>query len=595
VEVNPPSTSISEIEDIADAQDAGQHHADVTPMWFTLNDESGELKAHFDPACNTPPTNAGGVKQAIEDAGFGKVHFDEGGIAEFVHQARSAKEVILCVVGQRRDAELSVTVADDLMTVSLTLIPAEGGSPVTMVMVNGMLREQGVSHGILHDQIDAALAAGTCEELIIAKGDEPIEGTETRFESLLDEKQKQLSHADDDETAVIKFRDLSHLLIVEPGDRLMIRIPAVQGTSGVDVKGQVAFAKALPELPFGDQFPGAAPDAVNPNLLRATLSGQPCLIEHGVTVKTVIEVEGVNLSTGSIKFDGTVNVDGDVMAGMRIEVTGDVIIRGTCEAAEIIAGGNVAIDGGIIGHADNRPGARGLPADTARIFCKGSVQALFVENAHIEAGDSILIERSVRQCELIALNDIVVGKVGSKISQIIGGNSQAKHLIKAMVLGSATGVKTHVQVGSDPFVGGEILAKEQMQQSKTDELDQLLKLMIFFRKNPKKAAPGMVEKVGVTGKQLMQEINAYKLELVALTEKAMLDEEARIEVSKGVHYGVEVKIGKSIWQANDDMPGTIIGMQEGKIATGLQPATTVAPASDATIVPTAAISLKQFS
>ncbi len=542
--------------------------SDARALWFALNEESGELQAHFDPTGNTPP-NSGGVKAAIAEAGYSNIHLDDAALAEFIHNTRSCKEILIWVIGKKRDAELSLTLSDDLMTATLTLIPAEGGAPATMVMINGLLREQGVCHGILHSEIDAALAEGTCEALVIARGDAPANGVEARFESLLEVKQHELSHID--ETAIVKYRDLSHLLIVQPGDRLMVRIPPVQGSNGIDIKGQVAFAPPLPDLAFGNEFPGAAPDASNPNLLRATITGQPRVVEHGVTVNPVIEVEGVNLTTGSIKFEGTVHVNGDVIAGMRIEVTGDVIIRGTLEAAEIIAGGNVAVEGGIIGHADTRPGAHGLPPDTARIRCKGSVQAMFVENAHIEAGDSIMVERSVRQCELIALNDIIVGKAGSKISHIMGGTCQAKHLIKVMTLGSSTGMKTHVQVGSDPFVGEEIHKKEHLVQIKNSELDQMLKLLAFFKVNPKKGEGGIAEKVNAKRLQLMKEINDCNVELAQLAENAILDEEARIEVSKEVHYGVEVKIGKSNWHATDDMPGTIIGLQEGHIATGLTP------------------------
>jgi hypothetical protein len=561
--------------DVASAPDAGSR-----ALWFALSEETGELQVNFDPNGNRPP-NMSMVKQALADANLGLVHLDDAALGEFVTHARSTKDILIWVIGKCRDAELSMRVSDDRMTAWLTLIPAEGGERISLVVLNGLLRANNISHGILQHEIDAALACGACEDLVIARGDPPVEGVPARFESLLDAKQHALSHVD--ESAVVKYRDLSHLLLVQPGDRLMRRFPPVQGTNGIDITGQVAFAKPLPDLLFGDDFPGAAPDPHDPDLLLAVIDGQPSLIRHGVTVNPVIEVPGVDLSTGSIKFEGTIHVNGDVISGMRIEVTGDVIIRGTLEAAEVIAGGNVAVEGGIIGHADARPGAHVLPADTARIRCKGSLQALFIENAHVEAGDSIFVERSTRQCELIALNDIVVGKNGSKVSQIVGGVSQAKHLIKALVLGSAAGVKTRIQIGFDPFVDEQIASNERQMQKKVEELDQLQKLVAFFKLNPKKGAGGIAEKVEATRRQTMFDINKHMVAAAKLAEQGGVDEDARVEISKTVHYGVEVKIGKQTWQATDDMPGTAIGLQEGRIAIGLPP---VKEVQEATMKPT---------
>lgn len=537
-------------------------------LWFVMNDETGDLHVNFDPAGHAPPNHVI-FKQALEDAGFANLQILDGQMNAFLAATRTTKEVLTWLIAKRRDAEIDLTIDDDWMAAWLTIVPAQGGKPATRVAINELLQKFQISHGILHGDIDSALAAGTCEHRLIARGDPVKEGVETHFESLLEEKQHELSHID--ETAVVKFRDLSHLLIVGPGDRLMRRHPAIQGSNGINIKGDVAFAPTLPELPFATEYPGAAPDPNDANLLLATLAGQPTRIGHGVKVNPVIDVEKVDLSVGNIEFDGTVHVHGDVIAGMRIKVTGDVIIRGTLEAAEVIAGGNVSVDGGIIGHADARPGAHGLPMDTARIKCKGSCQAMFVENAHIEAGDSIFVERNVRQCELTALNDIVVGKEGNKVSSIVGGVSHAKHLIKVLTLGSSAGIKTLVQLGHDPYADDDIEAKENLLKHKHQELDQVQKLLAFFKVNPKKGEGGLAQKVDATRVQLISDIGRGMIELEEIKAKLALDEDARVEVGKMVYYGTEVRMGNHVLQIKDDTPATIIGWKEGNVVTGLDP------------------------
>ncbi|MBI3228844.1 MAG: DUF342 domain-containing protein [Burkholderiales bacterium] len=536
-------------------------------IWFLLNEDSGELQAHFDPHAHRP-INQTILKESLADAGFADFKLDDNAVNDFLAHSRSAKEILIWVIARRRDAEVMLDVADDLMAAYLTIVPADGGKPITTQQVDELLRFNKISFGILHAEIAQAVAAGKCDNLLVARGEQPNEGIPTRFKSLLDEKRDELSHVDDG--AVVKFRDLSHLLIVQPGDRLVQRFPPIQGTNGIDITGQVAFPQPLPDLHFGHEYPGAAP-AEDPNILVALIEGQPVLTGYGCIVNPVIEVPNVDMSVGNIVFDGTLHVNGDVISGMSIKVTGDVIIRGTLEAAEIEAGGNVSVSGGIIGHADSRPGATSLPADTAVIRCKASVQALFVENAHIEAGDSIYIDRSARQCELIALNDILVGKTGSKISQIIGGVTQAKHMIKAMIMGAPSGVKTRLLVGMDPFVDEAIANKQRALQKKKEELDKLVMLVKFFKANPKKAEPSTMAKIASTGQMLTQEIAILNQELQQLSENLKCDEDAHIEMGKTVHFGTEVKIGKQVWIAKDDMPGTTLGLVDGQLVSAYQP------------------------
>jgi uncharacterized protein (DUF342 family) len=324
--------------------------------------------------------------------------------------------------------------------------------------------------------------------------------------------------------------------------------------------------KPTPDIPFRNDLKGAAPDKHDPDLLIATLGGQPTLVDKGVVVNSVIDVLNVDLGTGSMMFDGTLHVGGDIKSGMRVKVTGDVIVNGTVEAAEIVAGGNVAVRGGIVGHLDSRPGSRSLPETTARIFCDGSVQALFMENAHIEAGKSILIDRSARQCELIASNEIVVGKAGSKTGQISGGRTQATLRVATGVLGASSGIKTLVQVGSDPYLEKQIADKDAQLKRRIDEIDRVIKLLAYFKQNPKKGEGGIAEKVEGTRRQLVADIDALTEEVKVLREKMELSEQGRVEVAGEIYYGVEVRIARQIWQAPDDMGGAAIQLQGSRIA-----------------------------
>lgn len=529
---------------------------------LSLNDESGEVFALFTPVRGMPAPDIAAIRQALADCGWGSFHLDDQAVSEFIQRCRNAEQPVEKCIAVRRDGEFSLTFDNDMMTAWLTLLPPQGGKAVAREAVDEALRAQGIVHGLLPGEIDAAFAAGFCERREIARGTPPQEGVPARFEALFGKKREP---AEEDELGRIRYADLSHLLLVQPGEPLMRRTPAVPGRDGTNIQGRPIPAAAVPDIPFKANLQGAAPDTADPNLLVASLGGQPTLMDYGVIVNPVIEVENVDLSTGSIKFEGTLRVRGDVKSGMRIKVPGDVIVSGTVEAAEIIAGGNVAVQGGIVGHVDTRPGSRALPETTARILCEGSVQALFMENAHVEAGQSIHVTRSARQCELIARDEIVAGKNGAKNGQIIGGRTQATLRVAAGTLGASTGMKTYVRVGVDPYLHKQISDKEHEFRQRCDELDRIIKLLEYFRQNPKKGEGGVAEKVEATRQQVLASISTVADELKALRAKEQLAEQARVEVASEIHDGVEVQIGQHVREVAEDMGGGTLQLDDGHI------------------------------
>jgi uncharacterized protein (DUF342 family) len=521
-------------------------------------------------------------KEAMAKQGYGAFWIDEPALSGFIRAVQQAKEPTTMTIAHRRDGEFALTVSEDLMTATLTLIPPQGGAAKGPAVIDAM-REQNIVHGILQTALDAALAAGVCEKLVIARGEWPVEGSPCYFTSLLEseddeeeeeEEDGEAEEDEDDRFKIIKYRDLGFLLLVNPGDHLMRRTPPVPGSAGIDIQGNPVPAMPMHEIRFNEKILGAEPDPEDPDLLVATLSGQPVVVANGVTVNPVVEVENVDLTTGNIDFNGTITIKGDVKAGMVLKVTGDVIVKGLIEAAEIHAGGNVSVTGGIIGHAATQAStlstAAAVPFANARVICQGSLQALFVESAYVQVGDSILIKGNVRQSEMIAGKQIAVGKgSGNKIGQIVGGRTHATNLIHAAWAGNSNGAKTELQVGSDPFLATQLATAEVTYKRKLEEIDQVIKLLAFLKQNPQKAAAnGMGEKAEATRRRLLTESKALFEEQIALKEKLIAVDQARIKCSKGMYEGVEVRIGKHLWPVTSDLgPGTV-QLKNGSISLG---------------------------
>lgn len=586
---------------------------------FELDDSTGALKATFTPAPalaaaaepiaadgpividddaaeTDPGTGAGGpiiepptllsIKESMAEKGYGAFWIDEAALSGFLRAAQQAKELTTMTIAHRRDGEFALVVADDLMSATLTLIPPQGGVAKGPAVIDAM-REQGIVHGILQSELNAALAAGICEKVLIAQGEWPVEGSPCYFTSLLEDQEAEEDEGldqddgeegegeeeEDDRFSIIKFRDLGFLLLVDPGDHLMRRTPPVAGTSGIDIKGNPVPARPMHEIRFNEKILGAEPDPEDPNLLVATISGQPVVINNGVTVNPVVEVENVDLTTGNIDFNGTITIKGDIKAGMVLKVTGDVIVKGLIEAAEVHAGGNVSVTGGIIGHAATQAStlstAAAQPFANARVICQGNLQALFVESAYIQAGESILIKGNARQSEMYSGTQIAVGKgSGNKIGQIVGGHTHATNLIHAAWAGTSNGTKTELQVGSDPFLATQLATAEAIYKRKLEEIDQVIKLLAFLKQNPAKAAGGMGEKAEATRRRLLTESKALFEEQTTLKEKMISIDQARIKVTKGIYEGVEVRIGKNLWPVPNDLGAGTIQLKNGNIALG---------------------------
>lgn len=522
---------------------------ETRPSTLQLSAQDHVLLATFQPVAGAIPPSLDQVKDALQQQGYGSWHVNQSELQSFVSRCREAGAAFSLPIGERRDAEFILNISADKLSVYLTLLPAEGGAPIGDQVLNGLM-QQGILYGIKRDVLQTALNSGHCENLLIAQGDEPEASCEAQFVSLLDNirNRKRQSEAD----KVVDFRDLGQLLIVQAGDALMRRIPAKPGKSGIDVFGKTILAAPVEDKAFPATINGAAPAADDPDLLLATSPGQPVLHDNCVVVNPVIEVANVDLESGNITFEGTVKVLGDIKSGMHLIVTGDVIVQGAIESAEVVAGGDVFVKGGVIGHAEVAAGALERPDAASRIRCGGSLQALFLENTHVEASKTIMVESSVRQCDLTAGHSIQVGKEGSKQGHIIGGRSRATNTIHAGTIGTQAGATTKIQVGYDPYLHTALQAKDKILKSKQNELHQVDQLLTFLAQNPHKDKGGIGAKAEHTRDKLLQDISETEQAMQQLAERLNLASHARVISEKAICNGVDIQIGSAVWHVRED-------------------------------------------
>jgi hypothetical protein len=527
--------------------------------------DGGALLAEFTPVENWHPIDSAEIRRALIHQELGAVPLDRDALDELIDKYGESKQSFRIVLGSATDAVVEVSLDAERMSAYLTVIPAHGGRKADREQVLSALRKAGVVHGVLVSEIDTALATDKVDNKLVAQGTMAQNGVDSEFKSLVPEIGAGALKVD--EHGTVDYRELELFVTVKEGDPLMQRIPATVGTSGKNLLGEIIQAKPGKDYAFAKGMHGVKFDPRNYDRLLADIPGQPLLVTRGVNVEPTLSVKGIDLSTGNLNFEGSVNISTDVKSGMKIKVTGDLIIGGTVEAAEIHAGGNITIRGGIIGHGEKVPEGNARH-DVAHISCGGTISARFVENAHIEAGDSIIVGEVVQHSELIASNHIVVGKDGARKGHIVGGTTRATQFIKAVVLGSPAGVRTEIETGLNPQLHSSVTSLEIKLEKLRKEKEELERALVFSRENPGRVNAETQQKLANTQEKLQLDIDTYEQEKTDLETRLSLTANARVVVAKQIFGGVTVHIGHHFWQVKEDRDSGTFLIKDGDITIG---------------------------
>lgn len=476
-------------------------------------------------------------------------------------RAGTAFEII---IGELRDGEVQVLLDADKMAAHLNISPPCGGAHVTRKQAGKAIERAGVVFGLDHEAVERAVQAGRAENILIAKGRPPVHGEDGRLENLIPAMKERRPGLD--EHGLADYRNLGDVLVVHAGETLVRRIPATPGVAGKTLLGQEIPATPGKEVMFAPGLTGVASDPGDPDVLVATITGQPIQVKDGVMVEPTYAATKVDLSTGNIVFDGTVEVQGDVQAGMSIRATGDIHVAGTVEAATqgeatLEAGGDIVVQGGVIGHVNSGEGEHYV----SRIHCMGSFTARFVQNAQVFAEDSIYVDDAAMQSELSAGNQVVVGKQGSGKGRIIGGLTQATLLVKAQVIGSPAMTRTVVEVGFHPKMNERLhlLASEREEWGK--KLEDVQRVRAFANLNPGRLSEENRQKAEKTLVAAQARLAELQAEQDVLDEQIKLSDQGRVVVEKILFEGVEVVSGGQHYKAAAERGAGVFSVREGEL------------------------------
>lgn len=371
---------------------------------------------------------------------------------ERIRKKLSCEQVdrILKTADIQKVQKVAVFVSMDEMEACIEIKCGDGESIEKWEILHA-LNAEGVTEGILEDEIEKAIEGKRYHETIVAaKGRKARRGADGWYELFFDTNVDRTPRILEDGS--VDYQNIRWYEIVEEGQKIAYYHDAEYGTDGCTVTGKVIKAKKGHEKSIltGKGFVRLE----DGRTYQAAVSGKiEQLQEHRIEITRLCVLEEVTLATGNIDFDGCIYIRGNVGSGVTISATEDVIINGSAEAAVIKCRGEILLRQGING------GGNGY------IEAGKKVTGKFLEAVKVVSGGDICANYCLN-CDMFAEGSILVH--GAK-GLLAGGTAQAVREIRASNVGNRAKISTTLRLGVYDAILNELKQVEKQLAEKDKE------------------------------------------------------------------------------------------------------------------------------
>ena len=350
---------------------------------------------------------------------------------------------------------IRVTISKDLFSATITLLHSPGKILFRKEDILSALKDAGVTSGIDMEAITRFLEKPYFNTPVtVANGEPCINGAKGYFEFLFQTSKDLKPRIQADGS--VDYSSYDNICTVEADEELVHYVPAASGQNGLSVTGITIPARKGTDLPplKGKGFYTSE----DKRIYYAAIAGRPEYENNTLTVTNILEVEtDVTHTTGNVVFSGDIHIRGSVYTGTIIQAGGCITVEGHVEGAQLIAGRDVVLKGGMQG------GGKGS------IRAGGIVQGKFFEHMMIQCKQD-LTANSILNCTIRCYGTI---NVNGRLGIIVGGDCFALYGIHATMIGNMAEVKTSVSVGMDSFLQREKLSYEKKSMQLRTELEKI--------------------------------------------------------------------------------------------------------------------------
>ncbi len=493
---------------------------------IVITDQGTGIKV-FKPQGDGEPLNINVVRDYLEDR---KITYDLTKVNEAV--TNQDEEVVLFteakILPEREGVKFESS--KDRMTVTAIFYPpTEGAQLLTEKEVLDSLAYRKIIYGVQTENIHKFFENREyCKEIVVAEGKPVKQGQNAKVEYHFNVNRRPRPALKEDGS--VDYFNLNLINNVNEGDLLATLHPEVPGEAGINTLGENIKAAAVKStfIKFGKNT-RLSEDKMT---LYAEKSGHVTLKEGKVTVSDVLVLENVDVSTGNIDCEGSVEVKGIVATNFSVKAGGNIVVKGIVEGATLEAGNDVVLELGA------KAGGN--------ITAGGNIVAKFIENATLTAKGGIT-------CECILHSTVIAGteiNVTGKRGFIAGGKVCAADKITAKILGSEMGANTIVEVGSDPQLKIRLKELQKEMAAAQKNIESIKPTIEGFSKMLKAGAKftpdqvANVQKLVGLNKTLTEQIQSNSEEYAELMEKLAEQKEAEVIVEGTAYPGTTVNIGE---------------------------------------------------
>lgn len=437
---------------------------------------------------------------------------------------------------------LKITVSmDKTKVIGRFYPPSSKGKLISKEEILAELAHKGIRHGIIEKNIDAYLRKRQfCSNFPLAEATPPRHGKDAVITYHFNTNITSKPTIKEDGT--VDFHQLDNISGVEQGQLLATLEPADLGDPGMDVYGTPIKPKKVvsKHLKHGNNI-YLSEDGTK---MYANVSGHVSLVEDKVFVSNTYEVPtDVGPATGDIKYDGNVTVKGNVIAGYKIETSGDIVVYGVVEGAVLNAGGNIVLKRGIQGMN------RGV------LNAEGDIVTKFVENSEVYAGGRINTD-AIMHSQVTSKGDIVVtGKRGL----VAGGSVKSETMITLKTAGSTMGTKTNLMVGIDPKLAEEFKILEKKVIDIAIEIEKLESVIEIYKKkllSGGKLKGEQIKHFKISTKRCLElhaERKVIEERIEEIREEVEKHESGKIRVENIIYPGCKLEISNAVYYVRGEM------------------------------------------
>lgn len=467
---------------------------------------------------------------------------------------RAGDEEFVFVLAERNNCKIEITLDKDNMQAEVNLTAGWGDHQVSIDDILAELNNHNIHVGIDKQKIDeqltqlSTLSPGQQTKIIVAEGQQPIHGKDAELKRKVSLARERLLQPQLKSDGNVDMRNLGEINMVQVDDVLIEKIPADDGTKGFNLLGKELLPKSGKDTKL-KAGPGTCINPKNPLQLLATMTGQVVEVKGVLQVDDMLTIKNVDVSTGHIKFKGSILITGDVDAEMIVKSSGDITVMGFVDSATLEAEGDIIVNKGILGRQltsqDNHQQL------ATKINAQGQIRAQFVQYSELTAIGDITITKQLLHSQTTTQGKLTVSDGFNRRGDIVGGSVNANNGINVVSIGATSGTKTAIYCAmKEDDIRDQVQDRSQELKTLVEEDNSLwIKINNLPPKDKWKHDHGIVSEI----KEMLYEKNRFnqqrvndEVELQQLQlELDQYFQVHNIEVGKCIFDNVELHIGSA--------------------------------------------------